>query len=189
MTAGKGCAGRVGPVLVPYDPIWPHRFEEAARAISSACGKRIVAVEHIGSTAVPGLAAKPVLDVMPGLRADEDGGRMVEPMAALGYEYRGEFGIPGRHYFTRPIEDDSHVVKHHVHAYPIGHPEWVRHLAFRDALRRDPLVATEYAQLKHALAARHHDDVEAYAAAKTAFIDRIVAELGGPPRRVRDTVQ
>ena len=171
-----------GVVLLPHDPAWPGRFEVAAAAIVQACAGVVTTVEHIGSTAIAGMIAKPVLDMMPGLRAFEDGFAIVEPMQSLGYEYRGEYGIPRRHYFTKPVVDDRHVWKHNVHCYAIGDPEWMRHLAFRDALRADDGTRLAYQALKLELAARFSDDVDAYAEAKGDFVDRVVRAHGGPPR-------
>ena len=168
--------------LADYDPMWPARFEDARRAIVDSCGC-LVALEHVGSTAVPGLAAKPTLDLMPILARPEDGARIVPAMTGLGYEYRGAFGIPGRHFFTRWLDGDPHVEKHNVHAYPVGHTEIARHLVFRDALRADAATRAAYAALKRALAARFPHDVEAYAEAKSAFVDEVIAARGGPARR------
>jgi GrpB-like predicted nucleotidyltransferase (UPF0157 family) len=169
--------------LADYDPMWPARFEDARRVIVEACGGLLLDLQHVGSTAVPGLAAKPTLDLMPMLARPEDGPRIVPPMTALGYEHRGEYGIPGRHLFTRWIDGDAHVEKHNVHAYPSGHVEAVRHLVFRDALRADPATRAAYQALKHTLAARFPHDVEAYAEAKSSFVDEVIAARGGPARR------
>ncbi len=183
MALGERDRARAGGVVLrPYDPIWPIRFEEARRGLLEACGGLLVAVEHVGSTAVPGLGAKPYLDLMPGLRRYEDGPGLVEPLAALGYVYRGEYGIRGRHYFNRQVEGDPHVWKHNVHAFAVGHYEWERHLVFRDALRADPALRDQYWAVKVELASRHVDDVEAYAEAKSAFVERVIAAAGGPPR-------
>jgi GrpB-like predicted nucleotidyltransferase (UPF0157 family) len=174
-------ARRGQPVLVPYDARWPERFDEAAAAIQEACGDVIIAVEHIGSTAVTGLTAKPYLDIMPGLRSFEDGRLMVEGMASLGYHARGEFGIPGRHYFSKHIDGDDAVWKHNVHAYAVGHIEWDRHLVFRDALRAGAALREEYAALKRSLAALH-TGIEPYADAKGEFVERVITSHGGPSR-------
>lgn len=175
-------ARRDGVVLVPYDPRWPARYEEAAAAIREACGSVLVAIEHIGSTSIPGIAAKPYLDIMPGLLTYEDGVNVVPGMESLGYEYRGELGIPGRHYFTKWIEGDDHVWKHNVHAYAVDDIEWTRHLVFRDALRATNALRDEYESLKQRLAAEHPDDVDRYAYAKSEFVERILATHGGPQR-------
>jgi len=171
-----------GVSLVPWDAAWPARFAEARAAILAACEGVVLGVEHIGSTSIPGIGAKPYLDIMPGLRTFEDGERMVAAMASLGYVYRGEYGISGRHYFSKHIHDDPHMWKHNVHSHVIGCADWERHVAFRDALRADDALRDEYWRLKLELAARHPADVQAYADAKSEFVDRVIAAHGGPPR-------
>lgn len=161
-------------VLVPYNPAWPARFEAARTAILEACADLVLRVEHIGSTSIPGLEAKEIIDVMPGLERFEDGERCIERMNTIGYEYRGEFGIPGRHYWVKD-DPETGVRLQNVHMYAIGHDEWVAHLAFRDYLRAHDDWRDRYAALKRELAARHADDVEAYAGAKTAFVKEVVA--------------
>ena len=160
--------------LVPYDTTWPQTFASMRRRILDACGGVVVDVEHIGSTSIPGLAAKDVVDLMPGLRAFEDGTGCVAAMESVGFEYKGEFGIPGRHYFKM---DDPVTGKrlHNCHMYAVGHDEWVAHLAFRDYLRAQDDWRDRYETLKRALAVQHPDDVEAYADAKTDFVKEVVA--------------
>jgi GrpB-like predicted nucleotidyltransferase (UPF0157 family) len=164
-------------IIVDYDPRWPDRFEAAAAAIRGACGERLVGIEHVGSTAVPGLPAKPIIDLMPLVARFEDGAACVEAMTALGYEYRGEFGIPGRHYFVRnesgQAEDER--PQEHVHMLVAGSDEAERHLLFRDYLRTHPERRDAYAILKRALALRHGEDREAYTAGKTAFVQATLA--------------
>lgn len=161
-------------VLVPYDEAWPARFEAAREAILAACNGLVKEVEHVGSTAVPGLAAKDVVDLMPMLTNFADGERCVAPMAELGFVYRGEYGIPGRHFF---VKDDPATGErlHNVHMYQEGHDEWVAHLAFRDYLRAHDDWRDRYERLKRDLAAKYPDDVEAYAEAKTDFVKEAVA--------------
>jgi GrpB-like predicted nucleotidyltransferase (UPF0157 family) len=152
-------------VVVDYDADWPHRYEEERARIVSVLGGLAVAVEHVGSTAVPGLGGKPVIDIMVGVRRLEDGQRCVGPLEGLGYEYLGELGIPGRLYFRRglPREYQIHLVEH-------GGEFWERHLLFRDFLRTDPETAAEYHRLKKELALKFRSDREEYTEAKTAFI-------------------
>ncbi|MEX0781318.1 MAG: GrpB family protein [Dehalococcoidia bacterium] len=171
-----------GVVLVPSDPLWPERYEEAAALIRQACGALLVELEHVGSTSIPGIAAKPYLDLMPGVATHEDGFRLIPPMESIGYQSRGDLGIPGRHYFTKIIEGDDHVWKHNVHAYATDHIEWARHLVFRDALRASDTLRDEYEALKRRLAAQFPDDVDSYAEAKSELVERIIAAHGGPPR-------
>jgi GrpB-like predicted nucleotidyltransferase (UPF0157 family) len=103
-------------------------------------------------------------------------------MESLGYESRGEMTIPGRHYFTKLIEDDDRVWKHNVHAYATDHIEWTRHLVFRDALRNHNTLRDEYESLKRRLAVQYRDDVNAYAEAKSEFVERVIAAHAGPAR-------
>ena len=180
--ADRDLARRRGVVLVPYDPLWPVRYDEAAARIREACAEFLVDIQHIGSTSIPGIAAKPFLDFMPGLATYDDGFKLVPIMESLGYESRGEMTIPGRHYFTKVIEGDEHIWKHNVHAYATDHIEWARHLVFRDALRADAALRHEYESLKRHLAAQHRDDVDAYADAKSEFVERVIAAHGGPAR-------
>ena len=175
-------ARRRGVVLVPYDPVWPSRYEQAAALIRKACGSVLVEIHHIGSTSIPGIAAKPYLDIMPGVATFENGFKLIAGMQSLGYESRGEFGIPGRHYFTKWLEGDEHVWKHNVHAYAVDDMEWGRHLVFRDALRDDDGLRDEYEALKRRLALQHADDVDQYAFAKSNFVDGVIAAHGGPAR-------
>ena len=160
--------------LVPYDPAWPATFADIRERILAACDGVVVDVEHIGSTSIPGLAAKDVVDLMPGLRSFEDGERCVEAMESLGFEYKGEFGIPGRHYFN--FDDPATGRRlHNCHMYAVGHDEWVAHIAFRDYLRAHDDWRDRYDALKRELAVKYPEDVEAYAGAKTDFVKEVVA--------------
>lgn len=161
-------------VLVPYNPKWPARFEAAKAAILEACAGIVKTVEHIGSTSIPGLAAKDIIDMMPGLERFEDGQRCVAGLEGLGYEYRGEFGIPGRHYFVRNDRETGERLEH-LHMYAIGHDEWTAHLALRDYLRAHDEWRDRYEALKRELAAKYPTDVETYAEAKTEFVKQVVA--------------
>jgi GrpB-like predicted nucleotidyltransferase (UPF0157 family) len=159
--------------VVDYDPEWPRMFAEEKARILEACGEWLEVIEHIGSTSVPGLAAKPIIDMMPGLRRLEDGRHCIEPMEKLGYQYLGEYGIPGRLYFNRGVPRS-----HHVHMFVVGHGQWDRHLLFRDYLRTHPQAAAAYADLKRELARRHREDRDAYTDAKTEFVRTIEAQAG-----------
>jgi len=132
---------------VDYDPRWPQMYEEDRAAIARALGPMLRGIEHVGSTSVPGLAAKPVIDIMLGVNVD-DLDRIIEPLTAIGYEYNPdwEISMPMRRYFRRIAPDDSHT--HHLHAVPHGGDFWTRHLRFRDYLRAHPDKAREYGELK-----------------------------------------
>lgn len=157
--------------IVPYSPQWPELFELEAKRIKVACEGIITTVEHIGSTAIPGMPAKPIIDIMPGLESYPDGLKTIEPLKQLGYEYFGENGIPGRFYFGFRQEQRSVV---HVHMFEIGTENWHRHLIFRDYLRANPAVALQYAELKKELAVRFRNDRKAYTDGKSEFINSVV---------------
>lgn len=155
--------------VVPYDPRWPAMFEEDRRRILDACGGQVAAVEHVGSTSVPGLGAKPIIDVMAGLRSLDDAPLCVTPLHRLGYVYvpRHEVIMPERRYFRRGSPGAG---THHLHMVELGSDFWVEHLLFRDYLRAHPGAAGAYEALKRKLAAAHGPDRGAYTEAKTDFI-------------------
>ena len=165
-------------VIVPYDPDWPARFEAEAAVLRHGLAPWLVGpVEHIGSTAVPGLAAKPVIDIMAGVQTLEASRPAIAAATDLGYCY-WPYQADREHWFCKP--STAHRT-HHLHLIPIGSPQWLRAIAFRDYLRADPTTAGEYAALKQRLAREHHLDREAYTEAKRPFIDRIT-ELALLPR-------
>jgi GrpB-like predicted nucleotidyltransferase (UPF0157 family) len=162
--------------VVPYDTRWPALFRaEAARladAISEA-GLPALTFEHVGSTAVPGLAAKPILDIAAGRRSESSVGAYVTALEAADYIYRGESGLPGRDFFRR-----GELRSHHIHLVVHDGWHWRRYLGFRDALRADSALRDAYAALKHDLAARYPHDREAYIEGKTSFVERVARDLG-----------
>ena len=157
--------------VVEYRADWPGVFEREAASILAACRPWIAEVHHIGSTSVPGLAAKPILDVLPVAAGPAEALEAVSWLASMGYRYRGENGIAGRFYFDRVV--DGRTVMH-VHMFPAGHPEIRRHLVFRDHLRDHPEVAREYERLKWELATRYRDDRRTYTDSKSAFITAVI---------------
>lgn len=167
-----------GPAIViaDYDPRWPAMFEEERARIIQAIGESLVDIQHVGSTSVPGLAAKPIIDLMPGLRSLGDTPRIVAGMESLGYRYIPEYEdqLPERRYFHLPAGSEHwHRRLFHVHAVETTSDFWRRHLAFRDYLRGHPEACAEYATLKRRLASQYGTDREGYTEAKTEFITRI----------------
>jgi len=157
--------------MVSHDPKWRQLFQQEAEQLTAVLGSSVAAVHHIGSTAIPTIYAKPVLDlllVVQDLAAlDEKQPRM----EALGYEALGEFGIPGRRYFRR--DNLSGERTHQVHVFENDSPQIKRHLAFRDYLINRPETAQEYSDLKRELAAKHPEDIELYMDGKDEFIKKI----------------
>ena len=165
------------PILIAdYDPRWPAMYAEESTRIHAAIGEWLLGIEHVGSTSVPGLAAKPVVDMMPGLRSLGDSPHIVQPLQKLGYQYfpQHENEMPERRYFALPAGDRHRTRRlFHVHAVETTTEFWRRHLAFRNYLRTHPDVADEYASLKRRLAAEYGSDRVGYTEAKTEFITRI----------------
>lgn len=163
---------RTHVIVVPYDPAWPRLFEEEGARLRAGLDDRILAIEHVGSTSVPGLDAKPILDLMAGVESLGEGERLLPELRDLGYEHKPDPEIPGRIYLVRgPAERRTH----HLSLAVPRSAFWRRQLRFRDLLRADAALADEYARLKHALAERHRGDRLAYSVAKQPFIDGVLA--------------
>ncbi len=153
--------------LLPYDAGWPRRFEVERVALEEAIGEWVVGgIHHVGSTAVPGLEAKPVIDILVGVRDLETSRECFGPLAELDYLY-APYLPEEMHWFCKP--DPAHRT-HHLHLVPVDSKRYRDELAFRDLLRKDPDLASRYAALKQELAATHPTDREAYTDGKSDFI-------------------
>jgi GrpB-like predicted nucleotidyltransferase (UPF0157 family) len=160
------------------DPRWPALFAAERDAIVAALAPWLVGVpEHIGSTAVPGLAAKPVIDIMAPVASLHAARPAIAAAAALQYLH-APYQADVMHWFCKPTPQHR---THHLHMVPIDSPLWRDRLAFRDALRRDPALRDAYAALKRTLAATHRHDRDAYTAAKGPFIARVLGHGGASP--------
>src|ERR1700729_3112381 len=158
------------PVLIQdYDPAWPEAFSKLAARVNAALGSLVVTIEHIGSTAVPGLAAKPIIDLDVVLGSPADLPEGIRLLASLGYVHEGDLGITGREAFRSPEGEP----RHHLYVLTVGANELRRHLAFRDALRDDNELRDKYAVLKRSIAKAYQDDRSGYTEAKTDFITSI----------------
>ncbi|MCG3140126.1 MAG: hypothetical protein HDKAJFGB_01124 [Anaerolineae bacterium] len=157
-------------VVLPYDPQWAVQFKAEREMILSAFDELRAEVEHIGSTSVVGLAAKPILDLAIIVESAEDALRAITPLVRMGYTCFGEAEVAGRVYFDRRAFEPCHI-----HLYVRGNPEIERHFGFRDYLRAHRDAAQEYAELKYALAEKFRNDRPAYTEAKTPFIREIEA--------------
>ena len=157
-------------VVVDYDPGWPATFARLRERVVEALGPLAQAVEHVGSTAVPGLAAKPIVDIDVVIADRSDLPEVARRLQPLGYRHEGDLGVPGREAFTTPAGWPAH----HLYVCAAGSEPLVRHLAFRDALRADGRTAGAYADLKRSLAVRLGHDRVAYTEAKSAFIEQVL---------------
>jgi len=164
-------------VLVDHQPDWSRQFAVLAGELQLAFEGADVCIEHIGSTAVPGLCAKPVLDVLLGAGALSEIEARVPALARLGFIYRPEHeaALPARRYFTRNAVALPASARVHLHAVVVNAAIWQQHMAFRNALRASPPLRAQYAALKRVLAAEHLHDKAAYTAAKGPFIVGVVS--------------
>lgn len=162
--------------LAPSDPTWPAQFELERAALEVAIGGWVRGgIHHVGSTAVAGLEAKPIIDILAGVGDLEPARACFGPLDALGYLY-APYLADEMHWFCKP---DPARRTHHLHLVPAGSKRYRDELAFRDRLRANPEIAARYAALKRELAGRHRDDREAYTEAKGAFV---MATLQGDAR-------
>jgi GrpB-like predicted nucleotidyltransferase (UPF0157 family) len=152
-------------VIVEYDPMWPAEFERLRARAAGAVGDVAIAVEHVGSTAVPGLAAKPVIDMVVVVEP-QDLQIAVERLVAIGYIHQGNLGVEGREAFGVPDGER----RHHLYVSPTDSEELRAQRAFRDRLRSNPALAAEYEALKRDLAVRFRDDRMGYTEAKSDFV-------------------
>jgi GrpB-like predicted nucleotidyltransferase (UPF0157 family) len=163
-------------VIRDYDPTWVARFEAERDLLRDALGPHALRIEHVGSTSVPGLAAKPVIDIAINVRTLAVMPEMRIHLAALDYRYRGEEGLPGRHYLCKPIDPPGRAHRLvQLHITQARATEFRRHLLFRDYLRLHPEARAEYGALKRMLADEAEGDIATYIAGKTEFIRRCLA--------------
>jgi GrpB-like predicted nucleotidyltransferase (UPF0157 family) len=161
--------------LYRHDPEWARRFSEEQGALEIAIGPWVTGgIHHVGSTAVPGLDAKPIIDILVGVESLPASRACFEPVARLGYLY-APYRTEEMHWFCKP---DPARRTHHLHLVPTGSARFDDELAFRDCLRAHPEIARDYAGLKRGLASRFEHDREAYAAAKGEFIYQVLASSG-----------
>lgn len=157
--------------IVAHDPRWPERFERERLALENAIGEWVVGgIHHVGSTAVPGLDAKPIIDILVGIESLPAGRACFGPLAKLDYLY-APYRAAEMHWFCKP--HPSRRI-YHLHLVPVGSERYKAELAFRDCLRSGPDTAGEYAALKRRLAERFHSDREAYTEAKADFIRSVL---------------
>lgn len=155
--------------LEPHSEQWRQLFAEEAARIRAAIGEVAALIEHIGSTSISGIAAKPIIDIAVGIENSADGERCVAPLENVGYKYRGEHGIAGRFYFVK-----GEPRTHHLHMVLTNGDSWRSHLMFRDYLRAHPAIAKEYEDLKLALAREYVNDRDAYQQGKSDFIEKVL---------------
>jgi GrpB-like predicted nucleotidyltransferase (UPF0157 family) len=161
-------------IVVDYDPAWSTQFEVLRSTILSAVADIAVAIEHVGSTSVPGLAAKPIIDIDIVVASAADVSVAVERLAVIGYEHQGNLGVEGREAFKSPPEPP----RRNLYVCVQGGTALHNHLMLRDYLRNNSDSAAEYGRLKKQLAARFPTDIDKYIDGKTDFILKVLREMG-----------
>lgn len=157
--------------IVEYDTSWPNYFEKEAEILQAVLGGSVIEIHHIGSTAVPTMEAKPVIDIMPIVYDINQVDEVAASLEKAGYQAMGEYGISLRRYFRKEIEG---VRTHNIHFYPEGHEDIGRLLYFRDYLREHKEAALEYSSLKKKLAVQFPDNMDAYTKGKNEFVRSIL---------------
>ena len=157
-------------VLHKYDPNWPNRFVEEEQAITDLLGEEVIAIHHVGSTSVPGLLAKSIIDIALEIRQYPPSQALIEALASIGYEHMGESGVRGRHWFRK-----GRPRSFHIHAVPQNGEVARAQVQLRDFLRKHPEAAKEYEDIKKLNAEGKTIDSAEYAAAKGLFIERVLS--------------
>ncbi len=168
--------------VVPYDPMWPAMYDQAAATLTEAFADQLVDIHHIGSTAIVGIHAKPIIDILPVVRDIERVNRLNPLLISLDYDPRGENGIAGRRYFRKGTDIDR---VQHVHVFEDGHPEIDRHVNFCAYLNAFPEQAQRYSLLKQSLGAQVDHNIEAYLNGKGPLIRELDEQAGAWRRSTR----
>ena len=162
--------------VLPYDPSWPRQFVLIRQELQAALGELALRIEHVGSTSVPGLSAKPIIDIDVVIRDDSLLDAVIDALGKIGYRHEGNLGIAGREAFK--YDGKEHLRKHHLYVCPLDSAELKRHIAFRDYLRSHPEAVRAYSRIKEEGAALYPYDIDGYIAHKSPWIGEIYRELG-----------
>ena len=163
-------------VVVPYDEAWKNAFEEIKTEIEAEIGDLIIGIEHVGSTSVEGMSAKPCIDIDVIIKDYSAFGEIVRKLGSIGYIHEGDLGIKDREAFK--YADKPHLMTHHLYVCPRDSEELHRHIAFRDFLRKNPEAVKEYSMVKEKAAALFPDEIEQYIAFKAPCIEELYKECG-----------
>lgn len=162
--------------VVPHNPEWTRIFQTEATVIKEALGENVVAVHHIGSTAIPGIHAKPIIDLLVEVQSIIQVDKHNSLMEQLGYEVMGEFGMPDRRFFRK--NNPNGIRTHHIHIFNPSSAQVNRHLAFRDYMIAHPTDAKQYSDLKRKLAHQYPTHIDGYVDGKDSFIKTIDIKAG-----------
>ena len=162
--------------VLPYDSAWKSAFEAIKKEIEGAAGDLILGVEHVGSTSVEGMSAKPCIDLDVVIRDVSVLEAVIARLAAIGYIHEGDLGIPGREAFK--YTDKTHLQTHHLYVCPRDSRELHRHITFREFLKSHPEAVRQYSRVKETAAQLYPDDIDRYIAYKSPCIEELYAQCG-----------
>ena len=163
-------------IVLPYDEQWKHDFLQINAELTSVLGQLAIEIEHVGSTSVQGLSAKPIIDIDIVIKDYSGLENVISALEKIGYQHEGNLGIAGREAFK--YDGKEHLRKHHLYVCPEDSPELKRHIAFRDYLQTHPDAVREYSRIKEEGAELYPDDIDRYIEHKSPFIEKIYAEIG-----------
>ena len=163
-------------IVLPYDAKWKTDFENIRKEIVDAVGGLIIGIEHVGSTSVHGLSAKPIIDIDVVIKDYSMLDAVISALERIDYHHEGNLGIAGREAFK--YEGKTHLRKHHLYVCPRDSEELKRHIAFREYLRSHPEAVREYSRIKEEGAALYPFDIEKYIEHKSPFVEKIYSEIG-----------
>ena len=162
--------------LTPYNTAWEEGFLKIKAELAPALGSLALSIEHVGSTAVQGLWAKPIIDIDVVIKDRTALDEVITALSKIGYTHEGDLGIAGREAFD--YEGKEHLMRHHLYVCPQDSAELRRHIAFRDYLRTHPDTASEYSRIKREGAMLYPNDIDKYIAHKAGFIERVYIDIG-----------
>ena len=162
--------------VLPYDGGWKRDFEKIKNELALGLGDSVLAIEHVGSTAVEGLSAKPCIDIDVVIEDYSCFASTVEKLAGLGYVHEGDLGIPGREAFD--YSGKTHLQKHHLYVCPVNSEELRRHITFRDFLRSNPEAVKKYSLAKETAASLYPNDIDGYIRCKSPCIEELYGQCG-----------
>lgn len=163
--------------VVPYNPEWKNEFEKLRGMINDYIGDLILSIEHVGSTSVEGLSAKPIIDIDVVISSYDQLPKIIERLSQFGYVHEGNLGVEGREAFKRTFDDG--LIKYHLYVCPVDGRGYLEHIAFRDYLRSNETTRKEYELLKLELAERYRNDIDNYCLNKTEFVRNILNKTKG----------
>ena len=163
-------------VVLPYDEQWKHDFLQIKAELTNVLGQLAIEIEHVGSTSVQGLSAKPIIDIDVVIKDYSGLENAISALGKIGYQHEGNLGIAGREAFK--YGGKEHLRKHHLYVCPEDSPELKRHIEFRDYLKTHPDAVREYSRIKEEGAELYPDDIDRYIEHKSTFIEKINEEIG-----------